>query len=68
MSDERSPLTPELPYLTAAPGIGGKIKQSPEEFFVEELPAYELSGEGEWLFLLVEKRDLSTPALSGPGR
>ncbi len=63
MSDERSPLTPELPYLTAAPGIGGKIKQSPEEFFVEELPAYELSGEGEWLFLLVEKRDLSTPAL-----
>jgi tRNA pseudouridine13 synthase len=63
MTDERSPLTSELPYLTATAGIGGKIKQSPEDFFVEELPAYELSGEGEWLFLLIEKRDLSTPAL-----
>jgi len=63
MPDEHRPLTSQLPYLTTTPGVGGKIKQSPEDFFVEELPAYELSGEGEWLFLLIEKRDLSTPAL-----
>lgn len=52
-----------LPYLMRSPGIGGDLKQSPDDFFVEEIPAYELSGEGEWLFLLIEKRELSTPDL-----
>ena len=48
-----------LPYLTAdLPGIGGKIKVKVDDFQVEEIPAYPLSGEGQHLFLLVEKRDL----------
>lgn len=51
----------DLPYLTAhIPGTGGLIKQSPEEFLVEERPLYEPSGEGEHLFLWIEKRGIST--------
>jgi len=49
-----------LPYLTAElPGIGGLLKQSPDDFVVEELPAYPPGGEGEHLFLWIEKRDLA---------
>jgi tRNA pseudouridine13 synthase len=51
------PKTP--PLLTAdLPGIGGRIKHVPEDFEVEELPAYQPSGEGGFLFLWVEKRDM----------
>ncbi len=50
------------PYLTGdVPGCGGAFKESPEDFEVEELPAYLPSGEGEHLFLWVEKRGRSTP-------
>jgi tRNA pseudouridine13 synthase len=45
------------PLLTdALPGIGGIIKQQPEDFEVEEVPAYEPCGEGEFLYLWIEKR------------
>ena len=48
-----------LPYLTPQlPGIGGMLKQIPEDFVVEEIPAYEPSGEGQHLFLWIQKRDL----------
>lgn len=48
-------------YLTAdIPGIGGTIKQRPEDFLVEELPQYDPCGEGEHFYLLVEKTNLST--------
>jgi tRNA pseudouridine13 synthase len=53
-----SPLTPP-PLLTAdLPGIGGRIKTEPEDFEVEEIPAYEPSGSGDFLYLWLEKRDL----------
>jgi tRNA pseudouridine13 synthase len=49
-----------IPYLTAdLPGVGGTIKQVPEDFVVEEIPAYEPCGEGEHLFLWIEKCDVS---------
>jgi tRNA pseudouridine13 synthase len=52
------PLTPP-PLLTSdLPGIRGKIKQLPEDFEVEEIPAYEPRGQGEFLYLWVEKRDM----------
>src|SRR5579885_3431946 len=52
------PLSPP-PLLTAKlPGIGGRIKQTPEDFEVEEIPAYEPSGQGDFLYLWVEKRDM----------
>jgi tRNA pseudouridine13 synthase len=56
----------DLPYLTdPALRIGGLLKQHPTDFVVEELPAYEPAGEGEHLFLWVEKTGLSTPDLVG---
>ncbi len=42
------------------PGVGGQIKSIPEDFEVEEIPAYDPCGEGEHLFLWVEKRGLSS--------
>lgn len=48
------------PPVTTAdlPGIGGAIKTHPEDFEVEEIAAYEPSGEGEFLYLWIEKRDM----------
>src|SRR5258707_1312541 len=52
------PLAP-LPLVTAdLPGIGGRIKTVPEDFEVEEIPAYQPSGNGDYLYLWVEKRDM----------
>ncbi len=53
-----APDTTSLPYLTPElPGIGGRLKDQPDDFVVEEIPAYEPSGAGEHLFLWIEKRD-----------
>jgi tRNA pseudouridine13 synthase len=47
------------PLVTAAlPGIGGRIKEHPEDFEVEEIPAYPPCGSGDFLYLWVEKRGL----------
>lgn len=51
-------------YLTEdLPGIGGFLKETPEDFRVTEIPAYLPSGQGEHIFVFLEKRDLSTPEL-----
>lgn len=35
------PETEVLPYLTEGlPGTGGELKQTPEDFIVEEIPVY----------------------------
>lgn len=48
-------------YLTRdIPGIGGVIRQRPEDFLVEEIPLYDPCGEGEHIYMLVEKREMST--------
>jgi len=53
-----------LPYLTAdLPGIGGVIRSTPEDFEVEEIPAYEPCGQGDHLFLWIEKRGMGTEFL-----
>lgn len=50
-----------LPYLTAnQPGIGGQLKVEPEDFFVEEIPLYRPSGQGQHVYVQIEKRGLST--------
>jgi tRNA pseudouridine13 synthase len=52
------PLQPP-PYFTAdLPGIRGIIKQQPEDFEVEEIPAYEPCGQGEFAYVWLEKRDM----------
>src|ERR1700704_5706089 len=51
----------EFPYLTVDfPGIGGVIKERPEDFFVQELPLYEPSGEGEHVYCEIQKIGLTT--------
>jgi tRNA pseudouridine13 synthase len=50
-----------LSWLTAdLPGIGGRLKERPEDFLVDEIPLYQPSGTGEHIYLFVEKRGLST--------
>lgn len=50
-----------LPLLCAdLPGTGGLIREEPEDFVVEEIPAYLPSGQGDHLYLQVEKRNAST--------
>jgi tRNA pseudouridine13 synthase len=54
-----------LPSSTRLPTGPIRFRDTDDGFIVEELPAYLPSGEGEHLYLLVEKRGLSTPALLG---
>lgn len=51
----------ELPYATAKSLTArGKIRTVPEDFRVEELPAYPPSGQGEHVFVRFEKTGLTT--------
>jgi len=53
--------TPPLAYLTPdLLGTGGVLKQTPEDFLVEEQPLYDPCGEGEHLYLFVEKKSATT--------
>lgn len=48
-------------YLTAdLPGVGGTIRERPEDFLVDEQPLYQPAGEGEHIYMLLEKRNLTT--------
>ncbi len=50
-----------LPLITAdIPGVGGVVRQMPEDFVVRELPAYEPAGTGDHVLAVVEKRGLTT--------
>jgi len=58
-------MTASLGYVTAdLPGTGGEIKQRLDDFLVEEQPRYDPTGEGEHLYLFVEKAGLTTPELA----
>ncbi len=46
-------------YLTQGKGTGGVIKSQPADFVVEEIPLYEPKGEGEHLYLRIEKTSVS---------
>src|SRR5687767_14514385 len=51
----------ELPHLTEDfPGIGGVIKERPEDFTVTEIPLYEPSGQGEHVYCEIQKVGLTT--------
>ncbi|MPY67794.1 tRNA pseudouridine(13) synthase TruD [Deinococcus sp. SDU3-2] len=49
-----------LATRTETPGTGGRLRTVPEDFRVEEVPAYPLSGEGEHLYLRLEKTGHTT--------
>lgn len=60
----QSPHQP-LPFITPElPGIGGVIKLRPEHFRVEELPLYLPSGQGEHLYLVLEREGWNTRDLA----
>jgi tRNA pseudouridine13 synthase len=48
-------------YLTdSIPGTGGLFKETDEDFLVTEIPAYLPCGEGEHLYVEIEKRGVTT--------
>lgn len=50
------------PYLTAdLPPVPMTIRTRPSDFHVEEIPAYEPSGEGDHVYITIEKNGVSTP-------
>src|SRR6266542_3400236 len=54
-------MTPELPFVTAdLPGSGGTVRATPEDFRVDEVPAYLPSGAGPHLYVRIEKRGRTT--------
>ncbi len=53
--------TGSWPCLTSdLEGTGGRIRERKEDFFVEEVPLYSLSGKGTHLYLFIEKRGIPT--------
>ncbi|KIQ55512.1 pseudouridine synthase [Meiothermus taiwanensis] len=52
------------PYLTPdLPGVDGVIRHRPQDFQVDEVPAYNPLGSGEHLFVRIEKVGLTTRAV-----
>ncbi len=55
-----------ITYITKnLPGIGGVMRTYPEDFIVEEIPAYDLINQGEHIFVEVTKRQITTQAVVG---
>ena len=50
----------ETPRAHGAPALSAAIRSIPEDFVVEELDAFEATGQGEHLLLTVEKRGMNT--------
>ncbi|MGH8073600.1 MAG: tRNA pseudouridine(13) synthase TruD [Lysobacter sp.] len=50
----------DLPRAHGAPALQARIRSTPEDFQVEELPGFEPSGSGEHLLLTIEKRGINT--------
>jgi len=49
-----------LPRAFGDAVLAARIRSEPEDFFVEELPAFDASGAGEHLLLTIEKRGMNT--------
>lgn len=50
-----------LPYATASlPGIGGRLRATPDHFVVEEVGLYEAQGDGQHLYVNLTKVGLTT--------
>ena len=49
-----------LPRALKTASLSGRIRCVPEDFIVEEIPAFEASGEGEHLLLSIRKRGMNT--------
>ena len=47
-------------YITSTPGMGGEIKADASDFYVEEVAELNLSDDGDFLIIKVEKRNWDT--------
>lgn len=54
----------DLPLAYGAPVLSASMRSVPEDFQVDELPAFEASGEGEHLLLDIRKRGANTVAVA----
>ena len=55
-----------LPFLTAQiDGIGGIIKMYEDDFVVEEMPLYDMDGQGNHIYALIEKKGIATMDVLG---
>ncbi len=50
----------ELPYAFGKPEASGILRRTPEDFFVEEVLGFSPEGEGEHVWLWIEKRNCNT--------
>lgn len=57
-------MSADLPRAYGAAVLQANFRSTAEDFFVEELPGFEPSGEGEHLLLSIEKRGLNTAAVA----
>jgi tRNA pseudouridine13 synthase len=59
-------VTPHEPPVLypALPPVGGRVGSEPEDFVVDEVPAYGASGKGEHQYVLAKKRLLTTQVLA----
>ena len=53
-----------LPHAYGQPVVSGVIRFVPEDFTVEETLSFELTGQGEHVYLNIEKRDCNTSQLA----
>ncbi len=53
------------PFFTFdLPGTGGRLKSTPADFIVREIPLYEPTGAGEHVFVTIERADRNTADLA----
>lgn len=60
---ELLPHQPPVAYPDSKP-VGGRVGPEPEDFVVDEVPAYAASGKGEHQYVLAKKRLLTTQELA----
>jgi len=57
-------MSSSLPHAHGTPTASGLIRQQPEDFIVEEILGFEPTGEGEHIFLNIQKRGENTDFLA----
>ncbi len=62
-SDQSPHVRPSIYRSQSIPGIGGRLRDHLEDFIVEEVPLYQPAGEGEHVYLFLQKVNLSTSQL-----
>lgn len=53
-------MSSELPYAFGGPALSGRIRATPEDFFVDELIGFSATGSGEHWLVHIEKRAANT--------